>query len=135
MAHVAAVALAAAPSGAMPMEVPMEWKGRLQLASDLATTAQVIVGLVAERTGVPRSTGSFATAEAGEFTREKMRIALADLVCLGSVADKFSPTVAMAVIRFTASATAGMEGRLYALDVAGAYFHGAPLSAEEGSRD
>ena len=70
----------------------------------------------------------------GEFTREKMRIALADLVCLGSVADKFSPTVAMAVIRFTASATAGMEGRLYTLDVAGAYLHGVPLSAEEGGR-
>ena len=51
------------------------------------------------------------------------------------MADKFSPTVAMAVIRFTASVTAGMEGRLYALDVAGAYFHGVPLSAEEGSRD
>ena len=58
MAHVAAVALAAAAttlSGAMPTEAPMEWKGRLQLASDLATTAQVIDDLVAERTGVPRS--------------------------------------------------------------------------------
>ena len=47
----------------------------------------------------------------GECAREKVRIALADLVCMGSAVDIFSPTVAMAVIQFTASATAGKEGR------------------------
>ena len=73
MAHVAAVALAAAattPSGAMPTVVPLEWKGRLQLGSDVATTAQVIDDLVAGKTGVPRSTGSFTTAEAVRAAKE-----------------------------------------------------------------
>ena len=66
MAHVHAVALATAataPSGAMPAKVPMEWRERLELASNLASTAQVIDDLVAERTGVPRSTGSFIECE------------------------------------------------------------------------
>jgi hypothetical protein len=75
MAHVHAVALAtaaAAPSSAMPTEIPMEWKaeGRLELEWNIASTAQCIDGLVAERTGVPGSTGRLAMAEAVRAAKE-----------------------------------------------------------------
>jgi hypothetical protein len=69
-----------------------------------------------------------------ETTRIKARLALADLVCMGAVRDNFSGTVALDVIRFVASVTAGRRGRLYTLDVAGAYLHGKPLQPDEGGR-
>ena len=74
------------------------------------------------------------SATTAAFTRHKMRVALADLVCLGKVLDKFSATVAMGTVRFVANLTAGLKGRLYTLDVAGAYLHGSPLRPEDGGR-
>ena len=70
----------------------------------------------------------------GETTRMKMRLALADLVCLGAVREKFSATVALRVVRFVANLTLGRKGKLYTLDVAGAYLHGKPLAPEDGGR-
>jgi hypothetical protein len=69
-----------------------------------------------------------------ETARIKMRLAIADLVSLGEVKEKFSATVALGVVRFVANATLGRKGKLYTLDVAGAYLHGKPLTPEQGGR-
>jgi len=63
-----------------------------------------------------------------------MRLAIADLVSLGEVKEKFSATVALGVVRFVANATLGRKGKLCTLDVAGAYLHGKPLTPEQGGR-
>jgi len=74
------------------------------------------------------------SATTGEETRPKGRLALADLVCLGEVKDKFSATVALGTVKFLANVTLGRGGRFYTLDVAGAYLHGKPLQPADGGR-
>ena len=70
----------------------------------------------------------------GEETRAKARLALQDLVCLGIVKEKYSSVVAMSTVKYVANVTLGRRGRLYTLDVAGAYLHGRPLQPKEGGR-